>query len=204
MRWKACWILVPAVIGAFSADTAWTQQSSQSQPPPPSQSQEQSPAKPKEDPLLEAARKAKASKEKSKPAKVLTEDDLAALPKKGVSTVGQEAAAADEKSSEPKPESAEAAKPGKPDEAYWRNRAGKLRAQIEAVDKEIEKLKEDIKKGGGSGFDASSGVGQGVVYIHDRNAQLKSLEQRRESLQKQMDQLQDEARKAGADPGWLR
>jgi len=39
-----------------------------------------------------------------------------------------------------------------------------------------------------------------IAYIHDRNAQLKELENRKADLQKQLDELQDEGRQAGARP----
>jgi len=38
----------------------------------------------------------------------------------------------------------------------------------------------------------------------DRGSQLKDLERKKAVLQNQMDQLQEEGRKAGAQPGWFR
>jgi len=42
-----------------------------------------------------------------------------------------------------------------------------------------------------------------VIYA-DFESQVKELEKRREKLQKTMTQLEEEARKEGALPGWLR
>ena len=45
---------------------------------------------------------------------------------------------------------------------------------------------------------------QSVIIIHDRNAEVKDLEDRKQGLEKQLDELADEGRKAGADSGWFR
>ena len=42
------------------------------------------------------------------------------------------------------------------------------------------------------------------MVVHDRESQLKDLEKQKADVQNQMDQLQEEARKSGVDPGWLR
>jgi hypothetical protein len=43
-----------------------------------------------------------------------------------------------------------------------------------------------------------------VTYIKDRNGQVKELERKKADLEKKMDQLQEEGRKAGAEPAWFR
>ena len=43
-----------------------------------------------------------------------------------------------------------------------------------------------------------------ALIVHDRNAELQHLQDRKQNLEKQMDDLTDEGRKAGADPGWFR
>jgi hypothetical protein len=73
-----------------------------------------------------------------------------------------------------------------------------------ATDEAIKNLQEEIKKNGATGFDAQSGLKQNVIYVDDRNARLKQLEQRRQDLDKQMDLLQEEGRKASADSAWFR
>jgi len=203
-----------AVLLAFTmcvgAAHAW-----QAQTPPPQQ-----PPPPKEDSVADAARKAKAAKEakekdkdkdatttKPKAKKVFTDEDMAGL-KSTVSVVGQESSAEAKESgeAEAQPESGEA-KSGAQGEAYWRGKARKLRDQMAAVDKQIEALKEEIKKSGAAGFsnaDKPMDPRQNYIYVHDRNAQLKELENRRADLDKQMDALMEEGRRAGADPGWFR
>jgi hypothetical protein len=167
------------------------------------------PSPPKQDSVAEAARKAKAAKAKGKAQKVYTEDDLSGLKRGRVSTVGEELVApSDTETAADLPKDSLEAAPGIPpagrDEAYWRERAGKLRSEIADVDRQIETVKEEIRKGGGAGFDPQSGLGQNVIYYTDRNSRLQRLEQRRAELQKQMDALLDEARKASVPPGWLR
>src|SRR6267378_934803 len=46
--------------------------------------------------------------------------------------------------------------------------------------------------------------GDNIAYINDRNGQLKNLEKRKADLEKQLDELQDEGRKAGAPASWFR
>jgi len=210
MRAKTLRWLGTVVFVAVGTSWALAQQS----PPP-------SPPPAKEDSVAEAARKARAARAKSKTRKVYTEDDLPGLKKGTVSVVGEEppaAAAGAEESVAPAEGGlapllggpgapASPASPGSPtvpDEAYWRERAGKLRSEVADVDRQIETLREEIRKGGGAGFDPQSGLGQNVIYYTDRNSRLQRLQQRRDELQKQMDSLLDEARKAGVPPGWLR
>lgn len=168
----------------------------QSQPPP------QSPPPQKKESAADAARKVQAEKAKAKPKKVYTEDDLSGLQPGGVSVVGKETSAEEEKDTNAETEGG-AAKPLK-GEAYWRGRARRLHDQMAAVDKEIAKVKDEIAKTGGGGFDVSTGLKQNVIYIDDRNTRLQKLEKQKEKLEKDMDQLQEEGRRAGALPEWFR
>jgi hypothetical protein len=199
MRTRTLGWLGTIALSAASAAAAFAQQES----PP-------SPAPANEDSVVEAARKARAAKAKGKPRKVFTEDDLPGLRRNIISTVG-------EASPEPLPDAEAQAgspnmnlettaeiPPGERDEAYWRQRAGKLQGEIADVDRQIEALREEIRKAGGAGFDPQSGLGVNVMYYTDRNNRLQQLQRRRDGLQKQMDALMDEARRAGVPPGWLR
>ena len=192
-RWLAL-----ALLAVICAGPAVAQQESQ-QPPPP-----------QDNSLGEAARKAKAEKAKSKPKKVYTEDDLPGLKQSTVSVVGEEPAPAPSPAEETTtlpPLSLDAsplAASGERDETYWRERSGKLRSEMADLDQQIATLKEEIEQGGGAGFDAQTGLNYNVMYFTDRNARLKRLEERKAALQKQIDALRDEARKAGVPPGWLR
>jgi hypothetical protein len=181
---------------------------SQSQAPPPPQSQPQSPPQKKEESLGDAARKARAQKGKSEPRKVYTDEDLSGPRSGTVSVVGQNSPAPNSspeaKNSRAQSESGDGSKSGKNSEEYWRGRARKLQDQMAAVDQEIARVKDDIKKYGNGGFDASSGLKQSVIYVEDRNAKLQQLEKKKADLQTQMDTLIEEGRKAGALPAWFR
>jgi len=178
----------------------------------PAHSQSQAPAdqqaQPADQSLGDAARKAKAEMSKSAPTKVYTQDDLSHLPSGGVSVVGQKGSTASsapesgDSSAEAKPDAA--AKSGDNEEAYWRGEARKLLDQMAAVDRQIAKVKDDIKKYGAGGFDTSTGYKDNVIYVEDRNSELQDLQKKREGLERQMDALQEAGRKAGAEPSWFR
>jgi hypothetical protein len=195
---------------AQSSSSQQSSSSSQQSSPPPSSTQAQplsqaQPATPdqprqKEDSPAEAARKAKAKKPAVAKGKVYTEDDLSGLKGPGVSVVGEA----------PK-KGARRARPtdpggdgGENSEEYWRGRAQEILGQIAAVDQAIASMKDDIKKYGSGGFDVTTGMKDNIAYINDRNGQLKNLEKRKADLEKQLDELQDEGRKAGAPASWFR
>jgi predicted lipid-binding transport protein (Tim44 family) len=173
----------------------------QSQSSQQSQSQSQSQAQPeqKQDSVADAAKKAQKDKPKAK--KVFTEDDLSGK-SGGVSVVGDANAAPKSNTPGAKP-SGDASKAVR-DEEYWRGRASQIRELMAATDAAINNLKEEIKKNGATGFDAQTGLKDNVIYVDDRNARLKQLEQRRQDLDKQMDLLEEEGRKSGAQPSWFR
>lgn len=154
----------------------------------------------KQETLGDAARQ-NAQKAKPKPQRVYTDDDLSSIGGTisvvgDVSSSGQSADNSDMQPSD--------ASSGSKDETYWRGRADALKNQISDVDRQIEDKKAEIAKAGATSFDPSAGLSQGVIIIHDRNAELKDLEDRKQSLENQLDQLADEGRKAGADSGWFR
>lgn len=155
----------------------------------------------KQDSLAEAARKAKAQKSKTDSGKVMTEDDLHNIRGGGVSVVGDPSSG---RNSSPPTYVTGDPSPRDQEEQMWRSRARALMDQMAEVDRAIETKKAEIAKLGGVGFDPSSGLQQNIVVIEDRNAQLKQLENQRARLDQQMDALQEEGRKAGADSSWFR
>lgn len=186
---------------------AHSQASPSQQTPPATQSQSQSqtqsqtPQDQKEDSVAEAARKAKAKKAAAPQGKVFTEDDLSGMKKDGgVSVVGD--------STTKKPKRASASN-GNQDyapnsEEYWRGRSQPLLNEIAAIDQQIAQIREDIKKYGTGGIDVASGYKNGVAYVEDRNGQIQTLEKKKAAVQKQLDDLAEEGRKAGAQSAWFR
>ena len=176
-------------------------QSQSSQPSPSSQQpQAQSPAPQKEDSVAEAARKAKAKKAVPAPGKVFAEDDLSGMPKEGVSVVGNESKKSAPVAKKPAPDGEEDPN----SEQYWREKARPILEEIAAVNQQIEQLKEEAKKYGNAGFDVATGMKDNIAYVRDRNTKIEKLQKRKTALEKQLDDLQDEGRKAGAEPAWFR
>jgi hypothetical protein len=151
--------------------------------------------------LADAARKAKAQKPKTDSGKVMTEDDLHNLHGGGVSVVG--GSSSGRNSYTP---SYTTGAPGARDqeEQMWRARARSILDQMDQVDRAIEATKAEIAKYGAVGFDPSSHLMENKIMVDDRNARLKSLQDQRARLDQQMDALQEEGRKAGADSSWFR
>ena len=198
----------------------------QSQPPQPPQAQKPPEQKAEDvqlepESLAEASRKAKANKPKTDTKKVYTTDDISS------SRGSAEAPAAGEKTSSAGSGSDAAGKAlaraggatggsggaggssgaagagAAKGEAYWRTRAQSLRQQMAQVDAEIAKVQDEIKRGGNAGFNVQSGLKTDTVYFEDRDTKLKRLEKQKADLQKQIDDFEDEARKADVPSGWI-
>lgn len=143
------------------------------------------------------------------PAKVYTNKDLGSVPP---ARPAPPAAAA--KSDEPKAADADAkkeddaAKPGEPvkDQAYWSNRLKGLQTQLErdqsfadALQSKINALTTDFVNRG----DAA----QRAIVERDRTKALAELDRLKAAIlsdRKAIADFQEEARRAGVPPGWLR
>ena len=180
----------------------------------PTEPQMQDQSAPAAESLGEIARRSRAQKTKSAAdaPKVYTDDKLSQLSGHGVSVVGDgNAGAAGSSGAENSFASSGedssgngGASGGKTDEQYWRGRARTIRDQMAQCDQQISKLQDEIAQYGAVSVDPQSGVQAGIIYINDRNAQIKQIEERKAVLQGQLDALEDEGRKAGADSGWFR
>src|SRR5271170_1151529 len=185
------------------------QTSGQAKPQAPSKSEPQmlDQSGPPAESLAEVARKAKAQKTNSGAGKVYTEEKLAGLSGHGISSVGSGTQGGDASSSlgDPyaNPGADAAPRSGKSDEQYWRGRAQAIRDQMAGLDRQIAGIQEEIKQKGAVTVDPVSGVQAGVIYIEDRNRQIKEVEGQKAKLQDQLDALAEEGRKAGADSGWF-
>jgi hypothetical protein len=186
------------------------QTSPQAKPQAPSQSEPQmlDQSGPPAESLAEVARKAKAQKANSGAGRVYTEEKLAGLSGHGISSVGSGNQGGDASSSlgDPyaNPGADAAPQSGKSDEKYWRGKAQAIRDQMAGLDKQIAGIQEEIKEKGAVSVDPMSGVQAGVIYVEDRNRQIKEIEGQKAKLQEQLDALAEEGRKAGADSGWFR
>ncbi len=163
---------------------------------------------PQDQSLGAVARQAKAQKAKSEPAKVYTEDKLAGLSGRGVSSVGSGNSSGGATYGGNSYNNAAASSGGGQslgsNESYWRGRANGIRGQMAQLDAQIAGIREEIKKKGAVTVDPMSGASAGVIYIEDRNKQIQQVEAQKEKLQQSLDDLAEEGRKAGADSGWFR
>ena len=203
----------PQASNPSSGGSSGTSSTATSQGAAPSEPQMQDQSAPAAESLGEAARRARGQKTKSAAGapKVYTDDKLSQLSGHGVSVVGDGnsggASASGEGSSTSSGENSGgtgAASGGKNDEQYWRGRARAIHDQMAQCDQEISKLQDEIAKYGAVSVDPQSGAMQSIIYVNDRNAKIKQIEERKAGLQGQLDALEDEGRKAGADSGWFR
>jgi hypothetical protein len=135
---------------------------------------------------------------KSAPARVLTNEDLVIgkqTATRPVNTVGP--------ASKPDAKNSSTAAGPKKGEAYWRGRAKQIRDEIGSVDKQIKALNEKTQAGKSDGIKIGFETYNSVIYA-DFESQVKELERQKVKLQKMMTALEEEARKDGALPGWLR
>ncbi len=209
----ALWLTptAPAQSGSTPPAQPPAQTQTQSQPssqaptqtPSPAATQSDSSARPQS--LADAARQANAQKDKPKAKHVYTDENLSSI-HGTISVVGDGSSRGSSRNGDSVETSAGAAPAaaGNNSEAYWRSRTRAIKDQIASTDQQIADVKAEIAKSGAASFDPSAGLAQGVIVIHDRNAEVKDLEDRKRSLENQLDELADEARKAGADSGWAR
>jgi len=199
----ALWPAASSMGQAGSASTA-SQTPSQSGSEPTTTAQTDSGNQPQS--LGDAARKANAQKEKPKSKHVFTDEDMSSVGGT-ISVVGDGSSGAnspESRNSSTGPQEDSRSSSTAKDEAYWRGKAGAIKDQIAAVDEQIQEKRDEITKAGPTSFDTSTGLSQNVIIVHDRNAELKELEQRKQKLETQLDDLADQGRKAGADSGWFR
>jgi len=192
--WALLALLWPAaaVFGQSQQDTSQSSQQAQTE-------------QKKAEPAADSAKKTE--KEKAKPRKVYTEEDLSEMHGNGVSVVGDEKPAGNSAAGAKKADGK--TKPGLvpmsgQDEEYWRGKARAILDEIAGTEQAIAKTKDEIKKYGGDGFDATTGLKDNIIYIDNRNAKLQQLEKHKADLEKKLDQLAEEGRKAGAEPAWFR
>jgi hypothetical protein len=161
--------------------------------------------------LGEAARKARAQKPSASKPKVYTDDSVQNLSGHGVSVVGDGASGGGSSYSGDASAGAgagagggQAPAAGGNQEQYWRGRAAAIRNQMAQCDQKISEIQDEIAKHGAVSVDPMSGAQAGVIFVEDRNAEIKKVEQQKAGLQNQLEALEEEGRKAGADSGWFR
>lgn len=157
-------------------------------------------AKPAAAPTDQSAPKQDATPEKKKPKKVWTNEEMATLPGQisvvGEANQGVESKRAPEHGSTSGGEDAQQMQIDS-----YRKQISDLRSQIDAADQRIAQLKDF--KGENSGPTGGINMNQGydMVPVED---QVKQLEAKKKKLEAQIEDVENEARKNGIDPGKLR
>jgi chromosome segregation ATPase len=143
---------------------------------------------------------AQATPEKKKPKKVWTNDEVATLPGT-VSVVGQPQQRVENSRQTEEGSSSHAGDSQESQVDNYRQQIGDLRNQIDAADQRIAELKNFKGENASPTGGINPNQGYNMVPVED---QIKQLEAKKKKLQGQIDDLENEARKNGIDPGKLR
>ena len=199
--WMKAIVIVPAVCLAGLSAAARPQDSSQQQT---------------RDPVADAARKAReAKKEAPKPKKVYTDDDVkrsapeptpapatAPVDANGAGATTKAQAAGDAAKTD------EATKKEDPNgEAAWRKRFQTQRNKIAKAEKELDILGRELEKSQLEYYpDPQKAMTQQNTRgdINAINAKIDAKKKELDQLRQGLDDLEDQLRKSGGDPGWAR
>jgi hypothetical protein len=159
--------------------------------------------------LVKAAKREKERREKVEAKKVLTNQDVEEIRKKQPIS-GIESSEA-EGETEPAEETTGEAKKPEVDptqtEEYWRARKQETDARLNDAQARVEQLQSEINSLTQAFYAEADGVAQRPLIESERIERLKELEQAKQELENARaasEGLEDEARRAGALPGWVR
>jgi hypothetical protein len=173
-----------------------------------SQSQPQAPAPTSTTPTAEKNADAKgqpadkdSAKDKKKPKKVWTEDDISKVGG-SISVVGDTSSSSSPAKSPSQTSGASSDNSAQGNQVeYYRDQIRKLQVQMDETDKKIN----DLRNFKADNSSASGGInphhGYSMTPVPD---QIKQLEDKKKQIQDKIDAVTDEARKKGIEPGQLR
>jgi DNA repair exonuclease SbcCD ATPase subunit len=165
------------------------------------------------DPLADAARKAREQKKNAtKPKKIYTDDDVSKAAPAPTSSpensVGAPAAGA------PAPRSAGAASGGAAmgqddpnSEKAWRKKFQDQRDKIAKAERELDVLQREVEKAQVEYYpDPQKALSEQNTRkdINEKTAKIEAKKKEIGQLKQGLDDLEDQLRKAGGDPGWAR
>lgn len=178
------------------------------------QQQDNPPQQQSGDPVADAARKAREQQKTApKPKKVYTDDDV--KPASPASSSGS-GASADQGASGSQGSSTneqgatrkDSDSSGKNDpETMWRKRFKDQRDKIATAEKELDILQREEQKAQVQYYnDPTKALNEQYTRkdINDKNSKIDEKKQEIANLKQQLDDLEDELRKSGGDPGWAR
>jgi chromosome segregation ATPase len=196
--WLKVFVIVPALCLAALWAAAQQQNSTQQQTG---------------DPVADAARKAReAKKDAPKPKKVYTDDDVktsapepAAAPASAPVDADGKAAAKTAQTAGDTTKTEEAEDPNS--EAAWRKRFQALRGKIAKAEKELDILGRELEKAQVEYYpDPQKAMTQQNSRgdINAITAKIDGKQAALDQLKQEFDNLEDQLRKSGGDPGWAR
>jgi chromosome segregation ATPase len=167
----------------------------------PASAQQGSPQQQSGDPVADAARKAREDKKNAtKPKKVFTDDDVKSAASSGQDKPGG-TAAGDQKTGD-------AGKtPDSNSEAAWRKRFREQRDKIAKAEMELDVLQRESDKAQIQYYGDPQKAMQeqnSRKEINDKKAKIDAKQAELVQLKAGLDDLEDQLRKAGGDPGWAR
>jgi len=180
-------------IGALSVGTRALQEQTQKQ----SQGTQQ-------DSVAEAARKARQKAKTATPAKkTYTNDSVSNLRVDEISVVGSAANAA--KDSAPDQAKPAAKTEEKKDEAYWRKRFAELRSRLALAEREVDVAQRELNLLQTQYYADPNRQLQQQLTRNDINAKTAKVDEKKQEvaeLTQAIEDLKDELRHAGGEPGW--
>jgi hypothetical protein len=162
------------------SDSGAAKSAPQSQPPAPASTQASPPAAGTAASKDQNTGKDQA-KEKKKPKKVWTNDEISSSAGR-ISVVGDQRPSNNSYRAPVSPSASD-----ERDAAYYRNRLAPLRQQIDDIDREIQQMRS-----------SKGSVRENI------ESQVQIREARREKIQEQIDEIEEDARRHGIEPGQLR
>jgi chromosome segregation ATPase len=164
-------------------------------------------------PLMEAAKKERERREKLKAAEKQTKsftnqdiEDFKAKNKDADKSGEGEAEEATAEDTSATSEETTTSTPGAQDEQKWRDKSHEAVERVKDAEEKIQKLQTDINALTQAFYAESDGVAQRGQIEDQRNTRLNELEAAKKELEnakQAQEDLQDEARKEGALPGWI-
>jgi hypothetical protein len=161
--------------------------------------------------LVKAAKKEKERRAKTEAKKTLTNQDIEEIRKKQPSSGIETTATEDETEATDESTTASTAKKQEADptqtEEYWRSRKQEVDTRVQDAQSRVEQLQGEINSLTAAFYAEGDGVAQRPLIETERIERIKELEAAKQELQNarsESEGLEDEARRAGALPGWLR
>jgi hypothetical protein len=195
MKWAAMVVGLGVItLGSYARQQSSSQQSSSQQTG---------------DPVADAARKAREEKEKKaqKPKRVFTDDDVRpAAPEKPAATSGAAAAGATGATDPGAQKGDDATTKEDPNsEKAWRRRFSEQHQKIANAEKELDILQRELQKSQVQYYaDPTKAMNEQTnrTEINQKTAKIDAKKKELAQLQQQLDDMEDQLRKAGGDPGW--